>query len=346
MEVQSKALLYSICTIAFFFPRIVLALRTLNSNPCDRTALPESHTLRSDQLTVLINGYSESRIPLLHSIAATYAASSLVTSILILWGNPSTSPQTLSQLSRNLSILYSAGAAITVHSQQSSSLNSRFLPRQSINTRAVLVCDDDIEVDRESIEFAFRVWQSNQDRIVGLFARSHDLDLINKTWIYTVHHDKYSIILTKFMILKNEYLYSYSCGGGERMRRMKNVVEEMTNCEDLLMNFVVADEAGTGPMMVAAERVRDWGDPRNEGKEKGKGEAVEAEPEVQVGLSSVRRGRREHMTRRGDCIREFHRILGRMPLRYSYGTVVNSVGEQGLCQKAGKLMLCDDHQLS
>lgn len=57
-----------------------------------------------------------------------------------------------------------------------------------------------------------------------------------------------------------------------------------------------------------------------------------------VGLSS-RRG--EHRKRRGGCIREFHRVLGRMPLRYSYGKVVDSVGEQGLCEKGGKLVFCD-----
>ncbi|EPS59931.1 hypothetical protein M569_14874, partial [Genlisea aurea] len=57
-----------------------------------------------------------------------------------------------------------------------------------------------------------------------------------------------------------------------------------------------------------------------------------------VGLSS-RSG--EHMKRRGDCIGEFHRILGRMPLMYSYGKVVKDVDEQGICEKAGRLLPCD-----
>ncbi|GMH10742.1 hypothetical protein Nepgr_012583 [Nepenthes gracilis] len=340
MEVRShlRSILFTLLCISLVAPLSVFSHRSLGSNPCDRKTLPDPQSLRFDQLTVLINGYSESRIPLLHSIAATYAASSLVSSILVLWGNPSTSSQTLAELSRNLSILYSAGASITVHPQKSSSLNSRFLPRPSIKTRAVLICDDDIEVDPKSVDFAFRVWQSNPDRLVGFFARSHDLDLPRKTWIYTVHPDKYSIILTKFMILKNERLYSYSCGGGGSWERMRNVVEEMRNCEDILMNFVVADATGEGPTMVAAERVRDWGDPRNEGGERGE--------ETKAGLSSVNRGGGEHRKRRGDCIREFHRILGRMPLRYSYGKVVNSVGEQGMCEKGGKLVLCDHQPLN
>lgn len=112
------------------------------------------------------------------------------------------------------------------------------------------------------------------------------------------------------------------------MAEARNVVDKMRNCEDILMNFVAAEESNVGPVLAAAERARDWGDARNEGIKGMK----------EVGLSS-RKG--DYRKRRGECIKEFHRILGRMPLRYSYGKVVNSVGEQGLCEKSGKLVLCD-----
>lgn len=120
------------------------------------------------------------------------------------------------------------------------------------------------------------------------------------------------------------------------MEEARGVVDRMRNCEDILMNFVAAEEGGGGPVLVGAEKVRDWGDARNEGAVVGGGE--EREGVREVGLSSRRR---DHRKRRGECIREFHRILGRMPLRYSYGKVVNSVGEQGLCEKGGKLVFCD-----
>lgn len=120
------------------------------------------------------------------------------------------------------------------------------------------------------------------------------------------------------------------------MGEMRRIVDEMRNCEDILMNFVVADRINAGPLMVGAERVRDWGDARNDRDDGGAGGSrsrVSA-----VGLSSRKM---EHRKRRGKCIREFHRVLGRMPLRYSYGKVVNSVGEQGLCENGGKLVFCD-----
>lgn len=304
---------------------------TISSSVCHPSNQPHPRTLRSDQFTVLINGYSESRLPLLQSIAATYSASPLVASVLVLWGNPSTAPLALAQLAHNLSVSSMGSAAISLVPQASSSLNARFLPRASIGTRAVLVCDDDVEVDLKTVEFAFRVWRGNPERLIGIFIRSHDIDMRRKEWIYTVHPDKYSIVLTKFMMMKREYLFKYSCGGGAPMREMRSMVDEMHNCEDILMNFVVAEETNAGPMMVGAERVRDWGDPRNEDED-----GVRAVRDV--GLSSRRA---EHRKRRGACITEFHRAFGRMPLRYSYTKLVSSVGEQGLCKKGGNLVLCD-----
>ncbi|KAK2660079.1 hypothetical protein Ddye_006612 [Dipteronia dyeriana] len=313
----------------------VLSIRTVSSSDtCDPAYPWDPQSLRWDQITVLINGYSEHRIPLLQSIASAYSASPIVSSVLVLWGNPSTSNKILSQLSRNLSLSSLGTASISLIRQSTSSLNARFIPRSSIRTHAVLICDDDVEIDRESFEFAFRVWQSNSDRLIGTFVRSHDVDLSRREWIYTVHPDKYSIVLTKFMILKNNYLWNYTCGGGATMAETRRIVDEMRNCEDILMNFVVAEEANAGPVMVGAERVRDWGDSRNENNGgRGLGSRISS-----VGLSSRRS---EHRKRRGRCIMEFHRVLGRMPLRYSYGKAVDSVGEQGLCEKGGKLMFCD-----
>ncbi|KAG7590841.1 Exostosin C-terminal [Arabidopsis suecica] len=319
--------------VVFFVTDLVFC-RTLSGDPdpCDSTKQREFQKLRSDQVTVIINGYSEYRIPLLQTIVASYSSSSIVSSILVLWGNPSTPDQLLDQLYQNL-IQYSPGSAsISLIQQSSSSLNARFLPRSSVDTRAVLICDDDVEIDRRSLEFAFSVWKSNPDRLVGTFVRSHGFDLQGKEWIYTVHPDKYSIVLTKFMMMKQDYLFEYSCKGGAEMEEMRMIVDRMRNCEDILMNFVAADRLRAGPIMVGAERVRDWGDARNVE------EQVVDERVRDAGLSSRRV---EHRKRRGKCIREFHRVMGKMPLMYSYGKVVNSVGEQGLCRKAGKLVFCD-----
>ncbi|XP_019438810.1 PREDICTED: glycosyltransferase family protein 64 C3 [Lupinus angustifolius] len=313
----------------FFFFLFFFSLNANSSNSyCDPTNKWDPQTLHHDKITVLINGFSSSRIPLLQSLAATYSLSPLVSSVLILWSNPSTPPRVLLQLDQNLTSLSTSSTPVTLHRNPTTSLNSRFLPhhRREIRTDAVLICDDDVELDHDSFNFAFRVWSTNRNRLVGVFSRSHDLDMNRKEWIYTVQPDRFSIILTKFMILDRNYLYKYSCEGGTKMAEMRGIVDSVMNCEDILMNFVVADEINLGPLMIGVNRVRDYGDSRNEDSVSG------------VGLSS-RKG--EHRKRRGWCIREFHRVLGRMPLRYSYGKIVDSVGEQGLCRKGGKLVFCD-----
>ncbi|KAJ9188758.1 hypothetical protein P3X46_000123 [Hevea brasiliensis] len=287
----------------------MFSLHTLPSDPCEPKKELDPRNLRADHITVLINGYSESRIPLLQTIAATYSASSLVSSVLPTW--LVISPRSSFGL-----------ATISLVRQPSSSLNDRFLPRSSIGTQAVLICNDDVEVDPKSFNFAFQIWRLNPDRLIGLFVRSHDLDLLARKWIYNVHPDKYSIVLTKFMILKSQYLFEYGRQGGSNMSKMRGIIDQMQNCEDILMNFVVADKANAGPILVEAEK-------------DAKKRSVRA-----VGLSSRRE---EHRKRRGDYIREFHNLLGR-PLRYSFGKVVNSVGEQGLCMKGDKLVFCDQYQ--
>ncbi|KAK9097691.1 hypothetical protein Syun_024736 [Stephania yunnanensis] len=324
--------------IFLIFLEISVGLRPITpppSDPCDPKTLTPPQFLRSDQLTVLINGFSESRLHLLASIAAAYSSIPSVAAVLVLWGNPSTPIETLTQFSTNLTNSYYSAAPITVLRQSTASLNSRFLPRPQIATSAVAICDDDVEIDSESVEFAFKIWSSQApNNLVGFFARSHDLDLEKKTWIYTVHPDKYSIVLTKFMIMNTDYLYKYSCEGAESMAKARALVDEMVNCEDILMNFVAAEESRSGPVLAEARRLRDRGDARNEDGDGPDGGGVR-----KAGLSS-RRG--EHRKRRGDCIREFHRVLGRMPLLYSYGKVGRSVGEQGLCEKGGKLVFCDE----
>ena len=115
------------------------------------------------------------------------------------------------------------------------------------------------------------------------------------------------------------------------MALARKIVDTERNCEDILMNFVVAMETGSGPLLVGGKRVRDLGDVRNEEGKSGK------KKKMVVGLSAIA----DHRKRRGGCITEFHRVLGVMPLRYSYGKLVNDVGEQGLCKKGGKLVPCD-----
>ncbi|XP_020089868.1 glycosyltransferase family protein 64 C3 [Ananas comosus] len=307
----------------------------------------EGETARGDEVTVLISGYSERRLPLLRSAAAAYAAHPAVASVVVLWFNPST-PEALLR-----SPPMAPGVAL--HRSPDRSLNARFLPRRAIRTRAVAVCDDDVALPARALSFALALFRSRSRSgsrpapLVGFFGRAHDLDTARREWVYAARRDRYSILLAKFLLLPAPLLRRYSCA--PELAPARRVVERARNCEDILMSFVAAMD-GAELVLVEGKGVRDWGDPRNRprGREElalgfngsdggGGGGGDEEEGMERVGLSS--RGE-EHWRKRGECIREFHRVLGEMPLRYYYGRVVEGVEEQGLCNKGGKLVPCDN----
>lgn len=55
-------------------------------------------------------------------------------------------------------------------------ISQRFYPHTLIKTSAILSLDEDATLNTDEIDFAFTVWRSFPDRIVGYPARSHYWD--------------------------------------------------------------------------------------------------------------------------------------------------------------------------
>ncbi|KAF5889919.1 exostosin-1a isoform X1, partial [Clarias magur] len=76
-------------------------------------------------------------------------------------------------------------------------MSSRFLPYSTIVTDAVLSLDEDTVLSTTEVDFAFTVWQSFPERIVGYPARSHFWDVNKERWGYTSKWtNDYSMVLT------------------------------------------------------------------------------------------------------------------------------------------------------
>lgn len=58
----------------------------------------------------------------------------------------------------------------------STSISQRFYPHPLIQTAAILSLDEDCLLTTDEVDFAFAVWKSFPDRIVGYPARSHYWD--------------------------------------------------------------------------------------------------------------------------------------------------------------------------
>nr|XP_002128024.1 exostosin-1-like [Ciona intestinalis] len=166
---------------------------------------------------------------------------------------------------------------IRVIDDQPKTMGRRFLPRQ-FTTDAILSLDDDVMLNSQEIDFAFDVWRSFPDRIVGFPARSHFWNSSKSKWVYTSKwSNSYSIVLTGAAFIHRYYLKLYSEWLPPSLRK---TVDETSNCEDILMNMLVAhvtrlppvkvtqkkqykDTSASQPYVNHAGVVSRWSDPRH-----------------------------------------------------------------------------------
>jgi alpha-1,4-N-acetylglucosaminyltransferase EXTL3 len=139
------------------------------------------------------------------------------------------------------------GIPIVVVRGKGNSLNNRFLPYKEIETEAVLQLDDDVLMAPEEIEFGFRVWCENRERMVGFFGRSHIYNFKDKRWNYGKTNCMFSMSLTGCTFIHKTYMYLYSY---LMPKEVRNRVDQIMDCEDIAMNFLAAHLSRKPPMKV------------------------------------------------------------------------------------------------
>ncbi|XP_060798959.1 exostosin-1b isoform X2 [Neoarius graeffei] len=175
-------------------------------------------------------------------------------------------------------------------------MSSRFLPYESILTDAVLSLDEDTVLSTTEVDFAFTVWQSFPERIVGYPARSHFWDSNKERWGYTSKWtNDYSMVLTGAAIYHKYYHYLYT---HFLPSSLKNMVDQLANCEDILMNFLVSAVTKLPPIKVTQKKQY---------------------KETMMGQSSraSRWADPDHFAQRQTCMNKFASWFGSMPLVHS-----------------------------
>uniref|UniRef100_A0AAX7TZ35 Exostosin glycosyltransferase 1 n=1 Tax=Astatotilapia calliptera TaxID=8154 RepID=A0AAX7TZ35_ASTCA len=173
---------------------------------------------------------------------------------------------------------------------------SRFLPHVAIETEAVLSLDEDTVLLTSEVNFAFLVWRSFPERIVGYPPRSHFWDPLKRAWGYTSKWtNDYSIVLTGAAFYHRYYHYLFTHYLPQSLRTL---VDRTSNCEDILMNFLVSAVTHQPPIKVAQ---------RKQYKEL---------PSPQ-GTKSVPWANPEHFNQRQECVNSFANWFGYMPLVHS-----------------------------
>uniref|UniRef100_A0A4W5NJW5 Exostosin glycosyltransferase 1 n=1 Tax=Hucho hucho TaxID=62062 RepID=A0A4W5NJW5_9TELE len=185
---------------------------------------------------------------------------------------------------------------ITVIEGERKTMSSRFSPHDVILTDAVLSLDEDSVLSTNEVDFAFIVWHSFPDRIVGYPARSHYWDSSKSRWGYTSKWtNQYSMVLTGAAFYHRYYHYLYT---HYLPASLLTMVDQMANCEDILMNFLVSAVTKLPPIKVTQKKQY-------------------KETMMQQGSKTSRWADPDHFAQRQTCMNSFSSWFGFMPLLHS-----------------------------
>ncbi|XP_050519723.1 exostosin-2 [Daktulosphaira vitifoliae] len=206
--------------------------------------------------------------------------------IIIVWNNQYKSPPHFSAWPKTR-------VPLKIVKTSANKLSNRFYPYKEIETEAVLSLDDDIlMLTIDEIEFGFKVWREFSDQIVGFPSRTHVWNNKTNSWKYESEwRNEISMILTGAAFYHKYWNHAYTYIMPNKVKKM---VDDQMNCEDIAMNFLVSNTTNKGPIKVTPKKKFKCPQCKN------------------TEMLSVDEG---HMAVRTSCINKFTKIFGRMPLK-------------------------------
>ncbi|KAL6980266.1 Glucosamine inositolphosphorylceramide transferase 1 [Sarracenia purpurea var. burkii] len=195
------------------------------------------------QFTLLTMTY-DARLWNLKMYVKHYSRCSSVREIVVVW-NKGNRPE-LSE--------FDSLVPVRIREEEKNSLNNRFKVDPMIKTRAVLELDDDIMMTCDDIERGFRVWREHPDRIVGFYPRFVDGRRPRyRGEKHARRHKGYNMILTGAAFVDSQVAFRRFWS--EEAEEGRKVVDELFNCEDVLLNYLYAN-ASSSESEAAVEYVR------------------------------------------------------------------------------------------
>ncbi|XP_022237779.1 LOW QUALITY PROTEIN: exostosin-2-like [Limulus polyphemus] len=239
---------------------------------------------KSQGFTAVILTYD--RVESLFKVIRRVVQAPSIAKVLVVWNNQQKHPPPATSWPK-------INKPLKVVQTKENKLSNRFYPYDEIETEAVLAIDDDIVMlTADELEFAYEVWREFPDRIVGFPSRVHLWDNNTGKWKYESEWtNEISMVLTgaAFYHKYYSYLYTTSLPGD-----IKTWVDSRMNCEDIAMNFLVANITGKAPIKVT---------PRKKFK------CPECTNVEMLSADVI------HMAERSECINKFAQVYGKMPLK-------------------------------
>nr|XP_048299103.1 exostosin-like 1 isoform X2 [Myodes glareolus] len=132
--------------------------------------------------------------------------------------------------------------------------SDRFFPYDNISTNAILSLDVHSTVSTSEVDFAFAVWQSFPERMVGFLTWNHFWNEAQGGWGYSTElANEFSMVLTTAAFYHRYYhtLFTHSL-----TKALRTLVDDAPACVDVLMNFLVATVTRLPPIKVPYGRQR------------------------------------------------------------------------------------------
>ncbi|KYO25734.1 exostosin-like 1 [Alligator mississippiensis] len=244
----------------------------------------------SSKFTALIRamapGISLSQ-PILKLIQAV-SASQYCSQVLVLWSSETSPPPSGKWPQTPVPLT-------VIHGRRK--ISDRFFPYPAIGTDAVLSLDEHASLSTSEVDFAFVVWRSFPDRIVGFPMRSHFWDPGQRRWGFTSKWtNEFSMVLTAAAFYHRYYhsLFTHYLPAG-----LRELSDQLGDCEDILMNFLVSAVTRLPPVKVTQRKQHK--------------EAAPQQASQSAGIS----GGPLRFSQRQACVNRFAAGFGYMPLVHS-----------------------------
>ena len=270
-------------------PHHAKTYRDWNLRHLDRNPLFMPNANPSEGFTAVILTYD--RVESLFNVITKIADTPSLSRIVVVWNNQEKPPPVASEwpkISKTLKVIKT----------RANVLSNRFYPYEEIATEAVLSLDDDIMMlTADELELGYQVWREFPDRLVGFPSRTHvwetDKFKYESEWTSEI-----SMVLTGASFYHKYWHYLYTAAPNRAAQEIKQWVDKKMNCEDIAMNFLVANATGHPPIKVA---------PRKKFK-CSTAQCLNQE----LSLS----GQHNHMVARSECINLFAEKYGYLPLKH------------------------------
>ncbi|XP_042100458.1 exostosin-like 1 isoform X3 [Ovis aries] len=235
-------------------PGALLALSTFSTSPSD---FPFYHLQQGSRplgrfsALIWVGAPGQPPLKLIQAVAGAQHCAQ----ILVLWSSKKPPPPRWPETAVPLTVLdghrkrtkfcvMREGRGTTLLSQAS----DRFLPHSAIDTDAILSLDAHSSLSTSEVDFAFTVWQSFPERMVGFLTWSHFWDEAQGGWGYTGERtNEFSMVLTSAAFYHRYYhtLFTHSLP-----KALRTLADESPPCVDVLMNFLVAAVTKLPPIKV------------------------------------------------------------------------------------------------